>query len=228
MHRKQVDGALAYHSKGDYDGFVDAADGIGEDYPHRTAYLALALASSEGYAEDAAETLESYKTDKPDPVALLAYGRLQRASPSVAAGFLYAYRSVGGNLGLLHGPESDLLKGVDDGTLVPGSGAGSSGKSAPVVAPRGQGGAKVEWERMKADIGASSAALDELMEKVGLEKLKAQALELYSKIRAEQNLPKAKRVPMTLNFIFQGNPGTGKVGPLYVLFLTPSMFRRLY
>ena len=40
--------------------------------------------------------------------------------------------------------------------------------------------------------------------------MKDEALLLYSQVNAERGVPKERRVPVSLNFTFFGNPGTGK------------------
>lgn len=69
--------------------------------------------------------------------------------------------------------------------------------------------AAFEWQRQK-NLGASNAAIDELMELVGLEEVKEQVLAIQAKVdicrRQGIDLREAKE---RFNVVFQGNPGTG-------------------
>ena len=45
---------------------------------------------------------------------------------------------------------------------------------------------------------------------VGLEAVKAEVINTLKKVLQDQLLPPAARIPYTLNYVFLGNPGTGK------------------
>lgn len=79
--------------------------------------------------------------------------------------------------------------------------------------PPGPAAATVEeeWAREKALEGAiTSTAMDELMKMTGLQRVKWEALSLYRQVIQDKERPVEARSVTTLNFIFTGNPGTGK------------------
>ena len=53
--------------------------------------------------------------------------------------------------------------------------------------------------------------MDNLMKLTGLRKVKSLAFDLFDKKRVEEKLLPSQRVKTAANFIFSGNPGTGKV-----------------
>lgn len=65
-----------------------------------------------------------------------------------------------------------------------------------------------EWKRQKLVEAAKNTAIDELMELVGLERVKEQVLNIRDKVKVYRkqavNMEKER-----FNVIFQGNPGTG-------------------
>jgi Holliday junction resolvasome RuvABC ATP-dependent DNA helicase subunit len=67
-----------------------------------------------------------------------------------------------------------------------------------------------KWKDLKGQ-GSSSPAMDELMDMIGMEEPKTIALDLYCVVEANKKISqqKNKQVERT-NFIFTGNPGTGK------------------
>jgi SpoVK/Ycf46/Vps4 family AAA+-type ATPase len=68
------------------------------------------------------------------------------------------------------------------------------------------------WAAMRARRGATSAAMDKIMALTGLAQVKRCALELVDNVAMDQaREPSARIMPkQALNFIFEGNPGTGK------------------
>lgn len=83
----------------------------------------------------------------------------------------------------------------------------SSGRNVKMVDDSPEG----RWLQLKTEASFTPCeAVDELMKLIGLKSLKLKVLELYASVRAEQQLPKERRVPQTHNFALLGNPGTGK------------------
>lgn len=73
-----------------------------------------------------------------------------------------------------------------------------------------------EWERQKRDEDADNELIDELMELVGLEKVKEQVLAIKDKVEVyEKQGTDIKKE--RFNVIFQGNPGTGQPLSLFLL-----------
>jgi len=70
--------------------------------------------------------------------------------------------------------------------------------------------ASQEWAAYVAKTKTTSAAMEELMDLVGMEEIKRHALQVFSMMQAWVKLPAKSRVPVTLNFVLMGNPGTGK------------------
>lgn len=65
-----------------------------------------------------------------------------------------------------------------------------------------------DWERQKNVDGANSVAMDSIMDMVGLEDVKAQALRIKAKIEVVQRQGTDLKEER-LNTVFLGNPGTG-------------------
>ena len=71
--------------------------------------------------------------------------------------------------------------------------------------------ANVQQARSMRDEGHYCDALDELFDNfIGLESVKQEAVDIYRRTTTDQKLREKERVPMPLNFVFMGNPGTGK------------------
>ncbi|KZP30812.1 P-loop containing nucleoside triphosphate hydrolase protein [Athelia psychrophila] len=68
---------------------------------------------------------------------------------------------------------------------------------------------ETEWKRQKEVEGASSTALDAVMDMIGLEDVKRQMLRLKDKIEVTQR-QNSKITDERFNVVFLGNPGTGK------------------
>ncbi|KAJ3233527.1 hypothetical protein HDU78_006382 [Chytriomyces hyalinus] len=68
------------------------------------------------------------------------------------------------------------------------------------------------WDEMKRREGVSSAAMEELVDLIGLKKVKIAALELFKSAIAFSKMPAVARQKnsLALNFSFYGNPGSGK------------------
>jgi Holliday junction resolvasome RuvABC ATP-dependent DNA helicase subunit len=198
-----------------------------EDLPSKRAYMALALLDA-GYTTDSKQTLADYKraaelnTDLVlDPLVLLAHARDLQTTPTGAgwrfkAGvFLAAFQRLAPAQAatLLAKPERDLLRAYYCGELsaneAPPQPSAPPARARPVL-PASD--AAREWAALKASPAqpATSPAMDQLMAITGLERLKFQALELFRRMRAEQLVPRESRVPTTMHFRFEGNPGTGK------------------
>lgn len=94
------------------------------------------------------------------------------------------------------------------------SSAGASGRSATTAAlDKDSSNAYARWVALNRTSRAGpkvSALMDELFSMVGLEAVKAEAVDMYTKVVRDLQLPAAARIPNTLNFVFLGNPGTGK------------------
>lgn len=73
-----------------------------------------------------------------------------------------------------------------------------------------------EWRREKALKGAiASPAMDELMGLTGLTRVKREVLGLYRKVMIDKEREPGARSDRALNFLFTGNPGTGKTTGRY-------------
>ena len=93
------------------------------------------------------------------------------------------------------------------------------GPDGPLL-PSRHASVEEKWGARRAASVASSAsdggsqfdllALDEMMALRGLRHVKAVAMELHTRVLAEQRLPESMRVVTSLNFSLMGNPGTGK------------------
>lgn len=66
--------------------------------------------------------------------------------------------------------------------------------------------ASTQWRAM----GVPNEPMDKLMELVGMEDVKKHALQVYRMMRVWKDIPTVSKVPVSLNFAFLGNPGTGK------------------
>ena len=213
-------------------------DVTGGAWLHLPAYQALALISGGTYLKDGRRLLAEYldacvvpSKHRPDaeasaaacrwdPIVLVCVSRLARQELAALAGKgnsvdLKALEAlVLPALALYEhcrGPTAArlLLLPAEQAELRPhlhrlGSPAGIKKAAAP---PRGIEG---RWLALRNKWGRESAAIEEMLKLEGLEKVKDEALLLYSQINAERNVPKDKRIPQSLNFTFFGNPGTGK------------------
>lgn len=80
----------------------------------------------------------------------------------------------------------------------------STKPDSPTVSP-----SKLEWERQKSVEKASNAAIDSLMDMVGLEVVKAQVLAIKAKIDVSQRQDSDVK-DERFNISLLGNPGTGE------------------
>jgi SpoVK/Ycf46/Vps4 family AAA+-type ATPase len=71
-------------------------------------------------------------------------------------------------------------------------------------------GPKAMWDQAKLRKGAKSSAMDELMSMVGLKKIKQEAFSFWSSVELAKSRPQAANAGLNRNFVFLGNPGTGK------------------
>ncbi|KAH8103941.1 P-loop containing nucleoside triphosphate hydrolase protein [Cristinia sonorae] len=68
---------------------------------------------------------------------------------------------------------------------------------------------RTEWEHRKGLFGVTNRAIDDLMAMTGLEEVKAQVLEIMSKVETSKR-QKASLASERFNAVLLGNPGTGK------------------
>jgi ATP-dependent Clp protease ATP-binding subunit ClpA len=87
---------------------------------------------------------------------------------------------------------------------------------------------EVEWRMAQAKLGAKSAAMDKLMAMVGLRKVKESAMVVYKRTLVDPFRPKDVDSATSMNFLFVGNPGTGKttVAELLAAAMVELKFRK--
>lgn len=81
---------------------------------------------------------------------------------------------------------------------------------SPDEGPAGEMSAKSLWEHQKETRGETNAALDQLMQLVGLENVKLEFLRIKAIIEAARERQVRLRRQL-LNIAFLGNPGTGRL-----------------
>jgi AAA+ superfamily predicted ATPase len=185
---------------------------VDSNHEEAALYRALAFASIKTMAtseRDVQEALNAYELKpaaKKSPLFLLAHARLaqRRGARVLQVALLREFRKVGGALcnAWMTQEEGKLLQSVPEHT-----------EARDVQKP------PTELEREYARLVGSltpqqRAPIEELMQMVGLEEVKRVALSLYADQLADKRLSDggfSKSVaPKALNFMFMGNPGTGK------------------
>ena len=184
---------------------------IGEREPIVYLYLALGYSTKiDDFFDDLRDTLEKYKSQLEEqntpfsPLFFLAQARLAIATKDQELAhhcfFLFQkYTTSTVQRQWLHKNES---------YPEPASSKSPKEDSKPTKDP-----IKAKWTQLKKKLKGDEskvAPMEELLELIGLESVKTIALNIYSKILADQALPEEARVPVRLNFSFMGNPGTGK------------------
>eukprot|EP01041_Mallomonas_annulata_P013532 gene13532-28695_t len=69
---------------------------------------------------------------------------------------------------------------------------------------------ELEWLEVKKEVGKSSPSMDKLMALTGLKEVKKKAMAVYKEVLLTPLRPKYLDSRTTMNFLFVGNPGTGK------------------
>ena len=106
-----------------------------------------------------------------------------------------------------------VLRELDAGGSRGSPTAGGAGAEAVPAAPADE--LMVQWGKLKRDLTPDQQRpMNELLELQGLRKIKKLALDVYADVKADAKLRAnghvASAAPRTLNFVFAGNPGTGK------------------
>lgn len=83
---------------------------------------------------------------------------------------------------------------------------------------------ELEWQRQKDVEGASCAAIDAVMNMIGLDDVKRQMLRIKDKIEVTQR-QKTSIKDERFNIVFLGNPGTGRICELYLPALNNVCFQ---
>ena len=211
---------------------ASATDDSPPPYLHALPYLAIAYArQGELYANDAEEMLERYVREvmanrhvsRYDPIVFLAGARLEAiprkgmtVDHKMSYGLLRCFDA-------LHAQAKEWYDDSDRDALREGRRQAEANMHNDLAAvelkqqeQNALKGAHKQWDDLKRTSRNSAnphecKPLDELMERwIGLETVKQNALELYLQAKEYAGLPENARVDMALNFVFMGNPGTGK------------------
>ena len=67
-----------------------------------------------------------------------------------------------------------------------------------------------QWKVAKKNHGVASAAMDELMKLTGMRDVKMRAVTVCKEVLLAKKRPKHIKADVSMNFLFVGNPGTGK------------------
>ena len=195
-----------------------------DGHPHRHLYTALAYAVSPVCSvRDTEEKLEAYTACvKSSGVAsalfFLAHARLAHCKnqSSERMALLWDFQCTFGHLGgaeWLTEEEKQVLNGSELTDICMTS-PPDLAKDAPV----GSGvptDIEARWNTLRPQLSEGQRApMDRLLGLVGLAAVKRMALQVYTGVLADKKLTDDQHascvVPMTLNFAFVGNPGTGK------------------
>eukprot|EP01041_Mallomonas_annulata_P008050 gene8050-16508_t len=69
---------------------------------------------------------------------------------------------------------------------------------------------EIEWVEVKKQLGKTSPSMDKLMALTGLKEVKKKAMDVYKEVLLTPFRPDDLKNRTTMNFLFVGNPGTGK------------------
>ncbi len=194
---KKIQKAIQCYTKKDFSGMAFEVGSISDHFPHKQAYLSLSFLRQESF-ENCRDAMEAYRSLLqnehfiPDPVWLLVLAleakhkkdsHRHKMFSSIYFDFL---------------PHSKIFGLSED---IPSS------KSVSSAINDSPSTAAALWQSICAKENFYSKAMDDLMSMIGLESLKRQTIEFYQRVQAELKVKKESRVPMTLNFLFLGNPG---------------------
>ncbi len=209
------------------DVFFDATDGTKYIYPHSEVFLALVFASSINCELfDIEDMLISYEKNRISggiihavhPLYFLAHVRLEKKKNNL----ILVYGLLSKFCSLCEKPlwASWLIPSEINLLDNPGqiSEPSTPSQMSPVTT-------ESKWDQLKKLLKPSQIEpMEKLMALVGLEEVKKIALQIYSGVLADKRLKEngfSKSVcEPALNFLFVGNPGTGKIIFFSLIFFT--------